>query len=135
MLRGIGFGLSATAAIVGSRNGISRVDRQWRDHYWTADFFWHCLSDCEGVPNRAVAEFAISDERFGVRFGHGRLYFPRAPVDFVDLLACCDLARQKAFLADARMGMVSAVQMGSCRGAGVFDVRLSDCFSEAVAAS
>src|SRR5215813_12821284 len=135
MLRGIGFGLSATAAIVGSRNGISRVDRQCRDHYWTADFFWHCLSDCEGAPNRAVAEFAISDERFGVRFSHGRLYLTRAPVDFVDLLACRDLARQKAVLADARMGMVSTIQMGSCRGAGVFDVWHGDRFSEAAAAS
>src|SRR5262249_8262865 len=135
MLRGSGFGLSATAAIVGSRNGITRVDRQCRGHYWNADFFWHCLSDFEGVPNWGVAEFAISDERFGARFGHGRLYLTRAPVDFDDLLACCDLARQKAVLADARMGMVSAASMGSCRGAGVFDVRLSDCFSEAAAAS
>src|SRR5262245_13772653 len=135
MLRGFVFGLGATAATVGSGNGTPRVDRQCRAHYRNAGCFRRLLSDREGAPNRAADEFARSAAGPGVHFSHGRLYSTRAPVDFVDLLVRRDLARQKAVLADARMGMVSAIQMGSCRGAGVFDVRLNDCFSEAAAAS
>src|SRR5262245_11951930 len=127
MLRGFAFGLSGAAAAVGSRSGVSRVDRQCRAHYWNADCFWFCLSGGEGAPNRAAAELVHSDAGLGVHVGHDWRYFTRAPADFVDLLACCDLTRQKAVPADARMGVASAIQMGSCRGAGVFDDCRSDC--------
>src|SRR5215470_5742575 len=116
---------------MGSWNRILSVARQCRAHSRIADYFCYRLSVCEGAPNRADAEFANYDAGLVVRFGHGWLYFTRAPVDFVDLLACCDLTRQKAVLANARLGMVSAIQMGSCRRAGVIDARRIVCFSEA----
>src|SRR5262249_51879361 len=118
----------STAANVGNWSGASRVDCECRAHRRATDCFRRCLSGYHGDPNRPGAEYADIAPRFTLYIAHDRLYISASSIDVVNLLAGRDLTWQEAVPADARVGMASAIQMGSRGGTGVFDDGLGDCF-------
>src|SRR5262249_44671273 len=135
MFRGLIFNLSDAAAVVGNRNRVSGLDGQCCADCRVAINFQPGLSDCEGDPDQAVADRGDSDAGYRVRFDFDWLDVSGASVDVDDLLAGCDIGRQKVLLGNDQLGSPFAVGVALRNRAGGFDDPRGGCFRALAAAS